>query len=48
MSTKEKKKKRKHFKFPIGKILVWLAVLAMLGMCVMEILSPILYRTTAR
>lgn len=39
----KKKKKRKKFKINWSKILVWLALLAMVGSAIIAILSPIMY-----
>ena len=37
-------KKKKKFKIKWGKILVWLALLAMVGSAIIAILSPVMYK----
>ena len=39
----KEKKKRKKFKINWSKILVWLALIAMVGSALIAILSPIIY-----
>ena len=39
-----KEKKKKKFKINWSKVLVWFALIAMIGAAVMAILSPVLYK----
>lgn len=45
--NKDNKKKKKKFKINWQKVLVWLALIAMIGAAILAILSPALYGTVS-